>query len=107
MKTKRYAHARLRRLVLDAALGYDDRLPALPPYLHVWGAAPGGMALLKGAALPAGASLARLAAQSPECRAAAKAHSAACDLAALCRRQPAPMGLAYTQPMVRGNSAGA
>ena len=107
MKTKRYAHARLRRLVLDAALGYDDRLPALPPYLHVWGAAPGGMALLKGAALPAGASLARLAAQSPECRAAAKAHSAACDLAALCRRQPAPMGLAYTQPMVRGNSDGA
>ena len=106
MKTKRYAHARLRRLVLDAALGYDDQLPALPPYLHVWGAAPGGMALLKGAALPAGASMARLEAQSPACRTAAQAHSAACDLAALCRCRPAPMGLAYTQPMVRGNTDG-
>ena len=106
MKTKRYAHARLRRLVLDAALGYDDQLPALPPYLHVWGAAPGGMALLKGAALPVGASMARLEAQSPACRIAAQAHSAACDLAALCRCRPAPMGLAYTQPMVRGNTDG-
>ena len=64
------------------------------------------MALLKGAALPAGASMARLEAQSPACRTAAQAHSAACDLAALCRFRPAPMGLAYTQPMVRGNTDG-
>lgn len=38
MRTKRYATARLRRLVLDAALGYTGDLPALPPYLHVLGA---------------------------------------------------------------------
>lgn len=38
LKTKRYAHARMRRLALDAALGYTDELPELPPYVHVLGA---------------------------------------------------------------------
>ena len=37
LKTKRYPHARLRRLVLDAALGFPAELP-MPPYLHVLGA---------------------------------------------------------------------
>ena len=37
LKTKRYPHARLRRLVLDAALQFPAELP-MPPYLHVLGA---------------------------------------------------------------------
>ena len=97
MKSKRYAHARLRRYVLDAALGYTDALPALPPYLHVLAADAAGLALLRGARLPADASLARLARQSDACRAAAAAHAAAADLAALCRRTPGPMGGCYTK----------
>lgn len=36
MRTKRYATARLRRLVLDAALGYTGDLPALPPICMCW-----------------------------------------------------------------------
>ena len=36
LKTKRYPHARLRRLVLDAALGIPAELPA-PPYIQVLG----------------------------------------------------------------------
>ena len=47
-KTKRYAHARIRRAVLWAALGLtaDDR-PAEPPYLRVLGANERGRAVLK------------------------------------------------------------
>ena len=61
MKSKRYAHARLRRYALDAALGYTAALPALPPYVHVLAANERGLALLRGSKKPAGASLARLA----------------------------------------------
>lgn len=99
-KTKRYAHARLRRLALDAALGYTAALPELPPYLHILGAKREALPLCKTAALPCGASLAALARQSPAAAAVAKAEAAAADLAALCRRTPAPMGLCYTQKPV-------
>lgn len=96
MKTKRYAHARLRRLVLDAALGYDADLPTLPPFALVLGAAREALPLCKNAVLPCGTSLADLAAESPACAAVARAHAAAVDLSALCREKPGPMGLAYT-----------
>lgn len=97
MKSRRYAHARLRRYALDAALGYTAALPALPPYVHVLAANERGLALLRGSKKPAGASLARLARENDECRAAAAAHAAAADLAALCRRVPGPMGGCWTQ----------
>jgi len=47
-KTKRYAHARIRRLVLWAALGLRaaDR-PSSPPYLRVLGANQRGRAVLR------------------------------------------------------------
>ena len=51
----------------------------------------------RGAKKPAGASLARLARENEACRAAAAAHAAAADLAALCRRAPGPMGGCYTE----------
>ena len=97
MKSKRYAHARLRRYVLAAALGYTEALPALPPYVHVLAANRRGLALLRGAKKPAGASLARLSRENEACRAAAAAHAVAADLAALCRRAPGPMGGCYTE----------
>ena len=97
LKTKRYAHSRLRRLVLDAALGYGDSLPALPPFALVLAARKTALPLLKNAGVPAGTSLADLTRQNAECAAAAKAHAAATDLAALCRRTPGPMGQAFTQ----------
>lgn len=100
MQTKRYATARLRRLVLDAALGYDGGLPALPPYLHVLGANETGLAVLRRARqtalLPLSHSLADLAAQSAPAACVAAAHAAAEDLTALCLRRPAPKGTAYT-----------
>ena len=104
LKTKRYAHARLRRLVLDAALGYTDDLPALPPYVQALGASAAGREVLKqakGAALlPVSASLAKLRSASPEARRVADAHSLAEDLAALCLAKPRPAKSAYTLPFV-------
>ena len=60
LKTKRYPHARLRRLVLDAALGFPAELP-MPPYLHVLGARKAALPRLKQASLPAATALADLA----------------------------------------------
>ena len=54
MKTKRYPHARLRRLALDAALGVRaGALPPLPPFLHVLGARRAALGRLQQARLPA------------------------------------------------------
>ena len=47
-KTKRYTHARLRRLVLWAYLGLQaDHIPATPPYLRVLGFNRRGQDILK------------------------------------------------------------
>lgn len=100
LTTVRYPRARIRRLALDAALGYTEAANAPVPYLHVLGARRGAMALLRGAALPADTSLARLARRSPACAAMADAQARAADLSALCRKTPGPMGLAYTTPCV-------
>ena len=99
LKTKRYPTARLRRLALDAALGYGEDLPAAPPYLHVLGAGEQGLAVLKAARpkLPMSTSLADLARKNEACAAVARAHAAAEDLTALARRKPQPCGAAYTQ----------
>lgn len=103
LKTKRYPTARLRRLIMDAALGYTDALAPLPPYLHVLGASKAGFDVLKQAQpkLPLSTSLSALSRVNDTCRCAAKAHAAAVDFAALCRMRPQPCGLAYTQPVCK------
>ena len=102
LKTKRYPHARLRRLALDAALDVRaGTLPDLPPFVHVLGARRGAMPLLQKASVPAAASLARLRDSLPGQRAVFDMYSAFVDFSALCRRQSMPMGLAYTcKPML-------
>lgn len=110
LTTVRYPRARMRRLCMDAALGYGAEdappvpgllaVPALPPYLHLLAARRDALPLLKGCALPASPSLARLARANEDCRRMTAAQAAASDLGALCRRAPAPMGLCYTQKPV-------
>ena len=104
LKTKRYAHARMRRLALDAALGYTDELPELPPYVHVLGANATGLAVLKEAKkrakLPVTQSLAQLGRHNAAAQQVAAAHAAAEDLVALCLAIPRPCGTAYTQKMI-------
>lgn len=102
VKTKRYAHARIRRLVLWAYLGLRavDRPPE-PLYLRVLGFGPRGQALLRRmedtAALPVLTKPARIRSLSPEAQ-ALFAHEARCtDLYGLCRRDRlAPCGLEWT-----------
>ena len=101
LTTVRYPRARMRRLAMDAALGYSaDAFPALPPYLHLLGAQKGALPLLKAAALPVSHSLARLAEQNAPCRAVVDAQLRACDFGALCRKKPEPMGSALRQKII-------
>lgn len=101
LTTVRYPRARMRRLAMDAALGYSaDVFPALPPYLHLLGAQKDALSLLKAAALPVSHSLARLAEQNAPCRAVVDAQLRACDFGALCRKKPEPMGGALRQKII-------
>lgn len=95
LKTKRYPHARLRRLVLDAALEFPAELPE-PPYLLVLGARKAVLPRLKQARLPAGTSLADLMRNGEEARKIGELHSSAVDFSSLCRCKIRPMGLAFT-----------
>mgnify|MGYP002610833116 CR=1 FL=1 len=100
LKTKRYPHARLRRLVLDAALQFPAELP-MPPYLHVLGAKKRALPRLKYAALPSGTALAELVQTSPQAAEIGRLHSRAVDFSSLCREKIQPMGLAFTaKPVV-------
>ena len=101
MKTKRYPHARLRRLALDAALGVRaGALPPLPPFLHVLGARRAALGRLEQARLPASTSLARLERALSDQGEVFRLYQAFVDFSALCRETPQPMGLACTQKPV-------
>lgn len=100
LKTKRYPHARLRRLVLDAALEMPATLPE-PPFLLVLGAKKKALSRLKAATLPAGTSLADLMRSSASAQEIGELHSRAVDFSSLCREKISPMGLAFTtKPVV-------
>ncbi len=100
LTTVRYPRARMRRLAMDAALGYTAQTPALPPYLHLLGARKETLPLPGETALPLSHSLARLARENETCAQMAAAQSRASDLGALCRTKPEPMGGIYRQKII-------
>ena len=101
LTTVRYPRARMRRLAMDAALGFTvQAVPALPPYLHLLGARREALGLLKDTALPASHSLARLERQDDACARMVQAQAKAADFGALCRKMPAPMGEVYRQKII-------
>ena len=100
LTTVRYPRARMRRLAMDAALGYTAQTPALPPYLHLLGARREALPLPGETALPLSHSLARLARENETCAQMAAAQSRASDLGALCRAKPEPMGGIYRQKII-------
>ena len=122
VKSKRYAHARIRRLVLAAVLGVGNPPPALPepdetplaaacrragvPYLRVLGAAQTGRKALSTAAgaspIPVSPSLAALERTGSAAAEAAWFEAAAGDLHALCLRRPQPCGQEYRLPFLTG-----
>lgn len=103
IKSKRYPHARIRRLVLDATLQVPKELPIIPPYLHILGASKKGLEVLSKAkpTMDCSTSLAKLAKQSPQNCAIIKIHANAQDFAGLCREKIQPKGLAYTTPLIQ------
>lgn len=100
-KTKRYSHARLRRLLLWAFLGLTaaDR-PAAPPYLRVLGFTPRGQELLramKGAAsLPILTKPAHARSLDGPGRRLFQLEARCTDLYGLCFSTPRPGGLEWT-----------
>ena len=100
LTTVRYPRARMRRLAMDAALGYTAQTPALPPYLHLLGARKEALPLPGETALPLSHSLARLARENETCAQMAAAQNRASDLGALCRAKPEPMGGIYRQKII-------
>ncbi len=102
VKSKRYAHARIRRLVLAAALGWragPAEAAAELPYLRVLGATAAGRQVLSAAAksggLPVSSSLAALERLGGAAAEAARRESAAGDLYALALQAPEACGTEY------------
>lgn len=97
LKSKRYTHARVRRLALEAYLGICDTLPATPPFLRVLGASDAGIGLLRqakaSATLPVAFSLADAGRLSKE----------AAQIAALTARGDALYGLCLAAPRASGD----
>ena len=101
LTTVRYPRARMRRLAMDAALGYAaDMMPTLPPYLHLLGARKDALPLLKDTALPLSHSLAKLSRENELCAQMAAAQAKASDFGALCRKAPSTMGGVYRQKII-------
>lgn len=104
-KSKRYAHSRIRRLVLAAVLGIPNVLPALPPYIRILGATETGLAMLKEvkekSTLPFSASLAELEREGIACAAVASAEVRGGDFYSLCLKKPRPAGKEYTFQLIK------
>lgn len=105
VKTKRYTLARIRRMLLAAAVGITAEDRAMePPYLRVLAATAKGTALLSETdgrrTLPLSASLARCAECSPHAARCAAIESAATDLFSLGCTPILPCGVDYTQKAV-------
>ena len=109
-KTKRYTHARLRRLALSAFLGLTTDRPVLPPYVRVLGLNRRGQALLKRmkdtCTLPILTKPAQAKALTGPARRLFEAEAMYTDLYSLCFPTPKPCGaewttspvVAFTQP---------
>ncbi len=107
-KSKRYTHARIRRLVLWAFLGLTEAdRPAAPPYLRVLGFSPRGQGLLKQmkttARLPVLVKPAHAARLAPEARRVFALEARCTRMYDLCRAAfgQSPGKNEYTQPPVR------
>lgn len=106
VKTKRYTHARLRRVLLSAWLGLTADLNRhAPPYLRVLGMNDRGtqvLSMAKGRAkLPLSHSLAELERRGGLCTRTARLEAVSTDLYHTITPRVLPCGLDYTLPMIR------
>ncbi|MDD3428706.1 MAG: nucleotidyltransferase family protein [Oscillospiraceae bacterium] len=105
VKTKRYPHARLRRLTLHAALEITCNSPLTIPYIHVLGSSAGGFNLLKSckqnSCLPVSHSLRSLHGLNPICAQFAQAEYNATALYNLCLQSPRAAATDYTTKFIK------
>ena len=103
VKTKRYSHARIRRIALAAYLGLTDDLPAAPPYLRVLGMTAAGAELIRAASpsLPYVMRPADLKKLPADAQRIFELEARADNIYALCTAQRRPAGLDYTERLIR------
>lgn len=103
MKSKRYSHARIRRLVFSAFLGITGDLPAFPPYLRVLGMNKTGEGILKAASptLPVAVRPADFQRLGGDALRLFRLEAAADDLCGLSAPTPWPCGRDYTEKMIK------
>ena len=99
-KSKRYSHARIRRIVLSYFLGIQNQ-PVLPPYLRVLGMTPAGASLLKQARLPIVTRACELRGMNKTCQSVFKLVSAADDIYALAVSPALPAGSNEQHGLIR------
>ena len=104
-KTKRYPHARLRRMMMHAFLGVTQEMAEeLPAYLRVLGANERGREILSvmagTASLPVSASLAELERSSSAASEQARLEALSTDLYQGVLRCPGPCATDYTAPAI-------
>ena len=105
VKSKRYTHSRIRRLVHAAILGYDYNLPKYPPYIHIMGASEKGMHVLKEAKtkaiLPLSHSLSVLSEINKDSNLVSTYSSLAGNLYSMLLKKPASCGADFTVPFIK------
>lgn len=103
VKSKRYSHARIRRLAMAAFLGLTQDLPALPPYLRVLGMTPLGEKILRQAkpSLPIAVRPGDFQRLGGEAQQIFTLEAKADDLYALALPSPPPCGRDYTEKLVK------
>ena len=104
-KTKRYPHARLRRMMMHAFLGVTQEMAEeLPAYLRVLGANERGREILSvmagTASLPVSASLAELERSGSAAAEQARLEALSTDLYQGILRCPGPCATDYTAPAI-------
>ena len=104
-KTRRYTHARLRRLALAGYLGLRGDLPQLPPYLRLLGGSEAGLAGIPGRAagvgIPVSQSLAKLSRMPGDAGRVASLEARAGALWSLCLRRPRAASEEFTEKFIR------
>lgn len=103
VKSKRYSHARVRRLALAAFLGLTGDAPPLPPYLRVLGMTATGGAILKQASptLPLALRPADFQRLGGEALELFRQEARADDLYGLALPKPQPCGRDYTEKLIK------
>ena len=103
VKTKRYSHARIRRIVLSTYLGLTKDLPETPPYIRVLGMNENGTEILRAAhpTLPLVMRPANVRTLTAAGQRVFELEARADDLYALCTENRRPAKMDYTKKLIR------